>query len=99
VRFDWLKTSEREIVHVFRDMSRSYVRPRYSSADNRLIEICLEMKNTWYMPVNIDFVPFLVNYASDYAVGTTYMALTLTNITFAGVSAVPLSWTSFILVF
>jgi hypothetical protein len=51
------------------------------------------------MPVNIDFVPFLVNYASDYAVGTTYMALTLTNIIFAGVSAVPLSWTSFISVF
>jgi hypothetical protein len=42
------------------------------------------------MPVNIDFVPFLVNYAGDYAVGTTYMALTQTNITFAGVSAVPL---------
>ena len=42
------------------------------------------------MPVNIDSVPFLVNHASDYAVGTTYMALTLTNIIFAGVFAVPL---------
>jgi hypothetical protein len=37
----------------------------------------------WYMPVNTDFVPFLVSYASDYAVETTYMALTLTNLTFA----------------
>ena len=51
------------------------------------------------MPVNIDFVPFLVNYASDCAVGNTYMALTLINITFAGVSTVHLSWTSFISVF
>ncbi len=25
MRFDWLETPEREIVHVFRDMSRSYV--------------------------------------------------------------------------
>lgn len=41
------------------------------------------------MPVNIDFVPFLVNYASDYAAGTIYTALTQTNITFAGVSTVP----------
>jgi hypothetical protein len=49
--------------------------------------------------VNIDFVPFLVNYASDCAVGNTYMALTLINITFAGVSTVHLSWTSFISVF
>lgn len=60
------------------------------------MKICLETKNTWYMPVNIDSVLSLVNYASDYAVGTTYMALTLTNITFAGVSTVPLSWTSLI---
>ena len=45
------------------------------------------------MPVNIDFVPFFANYASDCAVGITYMALTLTNITFAGLSAVPLSCT------
>jgi len=51
------------------------------------------------MPVNIDFVPFPVNYASDYAVGTTYMGLTLTNITFAGVSAAHLIWTPFISVF
>jgi hypothetical protein len=56
-----------------------------------LIEICLETKNTRYMPANIDSVPFLVSYASDYAVGTTYMVSTLTNITFAGVSAVPFS--------
>ena len=63
------------------------------------MDICLETKNTWYMPVNTDFVLFLVNYASDYAVGTTYMALTPINITFAGVSAVPLSWTSLSLVF
>jgi hypothetical protein len=73
--------------------------PYFPSADNPLIEIYLETKNTWYMPVNIDFVPFLVNYAGDYALGATYMALTLTNITFAGVSALPLSWTSFISVF
>ncbi len=72
--------------------------PCFSSVDGPFTEICLETKNTWYMPVNIDFVPFLVNYASDYAVGTTYMALTLTNITFAGVSAVfsSSSWTPFI---
>jgi len=63
------------------------------------MEIYVETKNTWYMRVNIDFVPFHVNCASDYAVGTTYMASTLTNITFAGVSAVPLSWTTFISVF
>ncbi len=43
------------------------------------------------MPVNIDFVPFLVNYASDYAVGITYMALTLTKVTFAGLYAVSFS--------
>jgi hypothetical protein len=76
MRFDWLETCRTgNRFHVFRDMSRSYVSHVYSSADNPLIEICLETKNTWYMPVNIDFVPFLVNYASDYAVGTTYMAL------------------------
>jgi len=63
------------------------------------MEICLETKNTWHMRVNIEFVPFLVNYASDHAVGITYMASALTNITFAGVSAVPLSWTTFISVF
>ena len=57
------------------------------------------MKNTWYMPVNIDFVPFLVNYASDYAAGTTYMAWSLTKVTFAGVSAISLLRTSLISAF
>jgi len=95
VRFNWLETSEREIVHMFRDMLRSYV-SHILLRRQPLIEICLETKSTWYMPVNIDFVPFLVNCASDYAVGTTYMALTLTNFTSAGVSTVPLSWTPFI---
>jgi hypothetical protein len=42
----------------------------------------------WYTFVNIDFVPFLVNYASDYAVATTYMDWSLTKATFAGVLAV-----------
>jgi hypothetical protein len=51
------------------------------------------------MPVNIDFVPFLVNYASDYAVGTTYMDWSLTKVTFAGVSAISLSGMSFISAF
>jgi hypothetical protein len=38
------------------------------------------------MPANIDFVPFLVNYANDCATGITYMARSLTKIIFAGVS-------------
>ena len=46
------------------------------------------------MAANIDSVPFLVNYASDCAVGTTFMAFTLTNITYAGVSTILLSWTT-----
>ncbi len=51
------------------------------------------------MPVNIDFVPYLVNCASDYVVVTTYMALIPMKATFAGASAIPLSWTAFISVF
>jgi hypothetical protein len=51
------------------------------------------------MPVNIDFVRFLVNYASDYAAGTTYTAWSLTKVTFAGVSAIPISETLLILAF
>ena len=39
------------------------------------------------MPVNVDFVLFPVNYASDYASGTTYMAWSLIRVIFAGVSA------------
>jgi hypothetical protein len=40
------------------------------------------------MLVKIDFVLFPANYASGCAVGTIYMAWTLTKITYAGVSAV-----------
>ena len=32
------------------------------------------MRSTWYMLVNTDFALFPVNYASDFAVETTYMA-------------------------
>jgi hypothetical protein len=51
------------------------------------------------MPANIDFVQFLVNYASDYAVVTTYMDWILIKVTFAGVSAISLPRTSFISAF
>ena len=49
------------------------------------------------MPVNLDFALFTVNYASDYAAGTTYMAWPLTKVIFAGVSVISLSGTLFIL--
>ena len=42
------------------------------------------MKNTWYMLVNIDFVPFHANYASVCVVGTIYMAWNPTRVTYAG---------------
>jgi hypothetical protein len=51
------------------------------------------------MPVIVENVSFLVNYASDYAAGTTYMAWSLTKVTFAGVCAISLSETSFISAF
>ena len=38
--------------------------------------------------MKIDFVPFLVNYASEFAAGTTYMAWFLPKITSAGVSVI-----------
>ena len=44
------------------------------------------MKITRCISVKIDFVPFLVNYASEFAAGTTYMAWFLTEVTSAGVS-------------
>ena len=55
-----------------------------------MIELCVEMKNTRYMLVNIDFVPFHANYASGCVVGTIYMAWLLTKVTFAGVFAISL---------
>ena len=62
-----------------------------------MIEPCVEMKNTWYMPVNIDIVPFRANYASGCVVGTIYMAWLLTKVTYAGVFCYfLLSETSFI---
>ena len=48
------------------------------------------------MPVNLDFVQWPVNFASDYAVETTYMAWSLTKVIFAGVSVISLSGTLFI---
>jgi hypothetical protein len=42
------------------------------------------------MRVNSGFAPFLVNYASDSAVVTTYMAWNLVKIIFAGVPNLPL---------
>ena len=42
------------------------------------------------MHVNSDFALFLVNYASDSAVVTTYMAWNLVKITSAGVPNLPL---------
>ena len=38
------------------------------------------------MLVNIDFVRFPANYASDCAVATIYMAWSLTRVTYAGLS-------------
>jgi hypothetical protein len=57
------------------------------------------MKDTCYMSVIIDFVLFLVNYASDHAAGATYMAWPLTKPIFAGLFAISLSGTSFISAF
>jgi hypothetical protein len=55
------------------------------------------MKNTTYMLVNIDVVQFLANYASGCAVGTIYMAWSLTKVTYAGVSfCIPVLWALFI---
>jgi hypothetical protein len=51
------------------------------------------------MLVKIDFVPLPVNYASDYAAVTTYMDWSITKVTFAGVSVIFLSGTSFIQAF
>jgi hypothetical protein len=51
------------------------------------------------MPVKIDSVALLVNYASDYAAGITYMAWSLTRVIFAGVSDISLLGTSFISAF
>ena len=53
-----------------------------------MIELCVEMKNTWYMLVNIDFVQFHANYASGCVVATIYMAWFLTKVTYAGVFAI-----------
>ncbi len=55
-----------------------------------MIELCVEMKITWYMLVNIDFVQFHANYASVCVVGTIYMAWLLTKVTYAGVFAISL---------
>ena len=46
------------------------------------------MKITRCISVKIDFAPFLVNYASEFAAGTTYMAWFLTEVTSAGVSVI-----------
>ena len=55
-----------------------------------MMKPCVEMKNMWYMPVNIDFVPSHANYASGCVVGITYMAWLLTKATYAGVFAISL---------
>ena len=52
-----------------------------------MMKPCVEMKNMWHMPVNIDFVPSHANYASGRVVGTTFMAWLLTKVTYAGVVA------------
>lgn len=49
--------------------------------------------------MKIDSVPLLVNYASDFAAGITFMAWFLTEVTSAGVSVILLSGTSFISTF
>jgi hypothetical protein len=49
------------------------------------------------MPVKIDIVRFPASYASGRAVGTIYMALSLTKVTYAGVSCcISVSGTLFI---
>jgi hypothetical protein len=51
------------------------------------------------MPVKIDIVLFLVNYASDCAAVTTYMDWSLIKVIFAGVSVISFSRASFIFFF
>jgi hypothetical protein len=55
-----------------------------------MIELCVEMRSTTYMLVNIDFVPFHANYASGCVAGTIYMAWLLTKATYAGMFAISL---------
>jgi hypothetical protein len=83
MRFDWLEVAEREIVNLFWDMSRSDVSSvifQKLMSDKHLSD----MRSTWCMHVNADFVLFLVNYVSNSAVETIYMAWTLAKTTFAG---------------
>jgi hypothetical protein len=83
MRFGWLEVAEREIAHLFWDMSRSDVSSvifQKLMSDKHLSD----MKNTWCMHVNAGFALFLVNYVNNSAVEITYMAWTLAKITFAG---------------